>query len=168
MRHRAAATPTAAQRAANEGRPAIISGEIGGHASFPSHQLQAARRRRPVYLLRLLLLKVLGKLVRLLASPVDGEVIGAGRALDRGLANNGGFHHLASVIEEHWQPPPAEPKPEWWQTLAARLLEHPEILLGSCERDFLRNIQRSPVPPTNRQVKWLNDIAARREQRRAS
>jgi hypothetical protein len=102
--------------------------------------LQAARRRRPVYLLRLqshdirtlrLLLKVLGKLVCMLASPVDGEVIGAARALDRTLANNGGFHHLASVVEEHWQPPPAEPKPEWWQTLAARLLEHPEILLGS-------------------------------------
>jgi hypothetical protein len=109
---------------------------------------------------------------RLLSSPVDGEVIGAVRALDRVLAGFGGFHHLASVIEEHWQPAEPEPtKPEpitWWQPLAARLLEHPEVLLGSRERDFLRNMQRSPVPPTNRQVKWLNDIAARRDMRRAS
>jgi hypothetical protein len=126
----------------------------------PRCRAESGKRGDNIRKLRLLL-KVLGKLVRLLASPVDREVIGAARFLDRGLANNGGFHHLASVIEEHWPPPPAEPKPEWSQTLAARLLEHPEILLGSRERDFLRNIHCSPVPPTNRQVKWLNDIAAR-------
>jgi hypothetical protein len=99
-------------------------------------------------------------------------VVATARALGRTLAGFGGLNHLGDVVETHWRPPEPKPEPEpiraaWWQPLAGRLLEHPEILLGSRERDFLRNMQRSPVPPTN-QVKWLNDIAARREQRRAS
>jgi hypothetical protein len=108
----------------------------------------------------------IAKLIRLLASPVDGEVVGAARPLDRVLTCAGGFH-LADVVEANWKPP-AKPKPEWWQLLAGNLLEHPEILLGSRERDFLRNVQRSPVQPTNKQVKWMNNIAARLPQRMAS
>jgi hypothetical protein len=114
-----------------------------------------------------------GKLIRLLSSPVDGEVIGAVRAR-RVLAGFGGFHHLADLIEVHWHPPivvaPEPTKPDW-QVMAAELLEHPELLIVSArinEVDFLANMRRSRVPPTDRQRKWMGDIAARREQRRAS
>jgi hypothetical protein len=109
----------------------------------------------------------IGNLIRLLSSPHDGEAMGAVRALDRVLAHAGGFHHLADVIETHWRPPivikptfQPEPDPDW-QILAARLLQYPQILLGSRERDFLENMKRSVIPPSDKQWKWLSDIEGR-------
>jgi hypothetical protein len=114
----------------------------------------------------------IAKLIRLLASPVDGEVVGAARALHRVLADAGGFHHLADVVEANWRPPiviqplpkpPPEPKHDW-QISAARLLQHPEILIVSAridEIDFLINIRKSRVAPSEKQWKWLGDIEAR-------
>jgi hypothetical protein len=120
----------------------------------------------------------IAKLIRLLASPVDGEVVGAARALHRVLADAGDFHYLADVVEAHWQPPvviqpppkpPPEPKHDW-QILAAAI---PDILIVSeriDEIDFLTNMRKSRVAPSEKQWKWLGDIEARLppEQRMAS
>jgi hypothetical protein len=107
----------------------------------------------------------IAKLIRLLASPVDGEVMGAPQALDRLLADAGGFHHLAHVVEANWRPPivvKPKPKPKHeWQIQAAHLLQYREILLGDRELDFLQNMQRSRTAPTDKQWKWLGDIEAR-------
>jgi hypothetical protein len=115
----------------------------------------------------------IAKLIQLFASPVDGKVVGAARALDRVLTCAGGFHHLADVVEAHWRAPivvPPEPKPGW-QIPAARLLQYPNILLGNRESDVLQNKQRSRIAPTDKPWKWLGDIEARlrsSEQRMAS
>jgi hypothetical protein len=116
--------------------------------------------------------RLIAKLSRLLASPVEGEVVGAARALDWILANAGGFHHLAEFVEAHWRPPiviqrqpkpPPEPKHDW-QILAARLLHYPEVLIVSARIDevnFLNNMRRSRGAPSEKQWKWLSDIEAR-------
>jgi hypothetical protein len=115
----------------------------------------------------------IAKLIRLLSSPVDGEVVGAAQAPDRVLTSAGGFHHLADVVEAHWRATivvPPEPKPDW-QILAARLLQYPNILLGNRESDVLQNKQRSRIAPTDKQWNWLGDIESRlpsSEQRMAS
>lgn len=108
----------------------------------------------------------ISKLVRLLASPVDGEVIATCRALSRVLSDSkSDFHALADVIERHWTPPvvafndPGKP----WQQFAADLLKYPEVLLGSRELDFLRNMRRSRFAPTAGQEKWMRDINSRRQ-----
>jgi hypothetical protein len=89
--------------------------------------------------------------------------------LQRELADAGAdFHHLASLVEKHWTAPvvdlfgKSEPKLKPWQQQAAELLKHPEVLLGSRERDFLGNMRKSRYAPTAAQEKWMNDIAARR------
>ena len=123
----------------------------------------------------------IAKLIRLLASDKDGEVVGAVRALHRVLADAGGFHHLAGIVKTHWRPPivvqpapkpPPKPKHDW-QILAARLLQFPDILIVSTqidEVDFLTNMRKSRVAPSEKQWKWLGDIEARLppEQRMAS
>lgn len=111
----------------------------------------------------------LGKLIRLLASDVDSEALGACRALHRCLAEAGAdFHHLAGVVEDGWRDPlPAvvditpEQRPDW-QLFAAELLKYPHLLLGDRELDFLHNMARSRYAPTAAQEKWMNDINARR------
>ena len=82
------------------------------------------------------------------------------------LLGAGGRHHLADVIEANWRSPivikpTIQPEPNDWQILAGRLLEFPQILLGCRERDFLENMRRSKIPPTDKQWKWLGDIEAR-------
>jgi hypothetical protein len=103
----------------------------------------------------------IGKLIRLLASDKDGEAMGAVRALDRVLTGFGGFHHLADLIDLIEAPPAPEPIKHPWQILAAELLKHPGVLLGSRDHSFLRNMARARTAPTPAQQKWLGDIEAR-------
>ena len=114
----------------------------------------------------------IGKLIRLMASTLDGEALGAVRALDNVLRANGcDFHYLASIIKTHWTDPESvvvemRPRPEW-QTIASRLLTYPAILLEK-EFDFLNNMSRSVFEPTQRQWKWLADIESEFPRREAS
>lgn len=61
--------------------------------------------------------QLVGKLVRMLASDKDGDVINTARALNRTLVRNGAdLHHLADVVEHGLQhpvlpPPPPPPDP---------------------------------------------------------
>lgn len=115
----------------------------------------------------------IGKLIRLLGSPIDAEAIAAARAMARVLTEAGtDFPHLADIVEKGWREPPPiivamKARPEW-QTFAAELLKHQEVLLGSCELDFLNNMSRSQFCPTEKQWKWLGDIQARIPQRAAT
>ena len=115
----------------------------------------------------------IGKLIRLLASDVDGEALASLRALQRCLTESGtDLHHLADIIEEGWRDP-APPvvrhvRRQWWNTLADELLKFPELLLGNRELDFLHNMARSCFAPTALQEKWLGDIERRRPQQAAA
>jgi hypothetical protein len=113
----------------------------------------------------------------------DGEIVAAARALDRTLADSGGLHSLAEFLKAHWRPPieppwRAQPKPPpelkyEWQFLADHLLHYPELLIVSDkidEPDFLRNMRKSRMSPSEKQWKWMADIQSRLppEQRMAS
>ena len=120
----------------------------------------------------------IGKLIRMLGNGAsDNEIIGAARALDRMLADSGGLPHLADIVDTHWRPPPKlkpQPEPKYeWQIMAAKLLQHPGLLIISSkinELHFLQNMRRSRACPTDKQWKWMGDIEARLppEQRMAS
>jgi hypothetical protein len=107
----------------------------------------------------------IGKLIRLMASTIDGEALGAVRALGNALEGAGAdFHYLADLVRANWQDPEEVviqlcPRPKW-QRLADELLKFPDILLDK-EFAFLANMSRSPFEPTPRQWKWLGDIEAR-------
>jgi hypothetical protein len=100
------------------------------------------------------------KLLRLLSSDKDGEVLAAARAICRAVD----IHALADTIERAF---PADksgragPDWGWWQVLAQDLLDH-GVLFGDRERDFLRNMTRAQSEPTPGQEKWLNDIRNRK------
>lgn len=129
----------------------------------------------------------LGKLIRLLSSDKDGEVLGAVAAIQR-IAS---FNDIADCIEA--QPrrlvvddmtPSSDFDPSlpwwevmiemsdlpWWTAMAHALLDRGE-LWGDRERDFLINIGLRQYRPSAGQQKWLHDIAARttaRTNRRAA
>jgi hypothetical protein len=112
----------------------------------------------------------IGKLIRLLSSPLDGEVVGAARALGRVLADQqADFHTLADCVERNWRGPiSTKPDPIFWnpprrpewQIRAERLLAHSEILFPEYpdEFDFLMNVSRMRPAPSAGQEKWMRDI----------
>lgn len=111
-------------------------------------------------------------LIRLLASPVDGEVLGAARAIGRVLESGGlDFHDLAKALEEPAEPrvvvvyrdrertAPREPEPgEHWRDLARRCLGHFGDLQPA-ERRFLKDLLSWRGKPTTKQMAWLLAIA---------
>ena len=113
----------------------------------------------------------IGKLIRLMASTIDGECLNAVRALDAVLRSVGAdFHYMADIVRTNWQDPEAvviqmRPRPQW-QTLASELLTYPAFLLEK-EFYFLNNVARSPFPPTPRQWKWIRDVESRLPRREA-
>jgi hypothetical protein len=113
----------------------------------------------------------IAKLIRLMASTIDGECLNAVRALGGVLESAGvDFHYLSAAVAEGWRDPVTtvlqlRPRPRW-QTFASELLTHPHYLLEN-EFNFLHNMERAPYEPTARQWKWLGDIQARIPQREA-
>jgi hypothetical protein len=96
----------------------------------------------------------LGKLVLMLSSNHDGEVIAAARAIDRVLKSSRmDWHDLAQAIC-----PPADHCD--WHDLLAFCASH-MIRLNSRERDFLQSIARRRSDLTERQRNWLEYIAAK-------
>jgi hypothetical protein len=115
----------------------------------------------------------LAKLIRLLASDVDGEALGAVRALGRALKAHGAdFHDLASLVEAPSTAPsggrtgtgfhdhfggddgdPVETEPPW------------EMMVDACtdqldrftpkEQEFLQSMQLWYGTPTPKQFDWL-------------
>jgi hypothetical protein len=95
----------------------------------------------------------LGKVVRLLASDRDGEVVAAARAIGRILRSNGlDWHDFAQALCPDNQR-------DWHDTLAF-CAAHMGAL-NSRERDFLRGIARQRSDLTPKQRDWLESIAAK-------
>lgn len=108
----------------------------------------------------------LSKLVPLLGSPVDGEALGAARAIDRALkAGKLDWHDMAADCERGWTVPGAvigqqsAPLKEW-QSIARDCLFQGGGILNSSEADFLRNIAARHNEPSEKQWRWLDAIAA--------
>jgi hypothetical protein len=131
----------------------------------------------------------LGKLLRLLSSDRNGEVISAARAIVRTLGGVGlDIHALAEnlVIKKFSEADPLEiyrrgvedgkraaesenvgfrsvDKPTWHE-IAGECAAHDECLRGERERQFVRDMVRWTVrggEPTEKQAHWLRAIYAR-------
>jgi hypothetical protein len=102
------------------------------------------------------LIPMLDKLIPLLASNHDGEVVATVRAIGRVL-KSGGFdwHDLAAWLRT---PVTQIPHVDW--RLNVRFCFENADLLNKRELDFITNIARGRKP-TDKQVKWLCAIADR-------
>jgi hypothetical protein len=108
----------------------------------------------------------LAKLIRLLASEIDGEVLAAVRALGRAPKQSGcDFHDLASVVEVPSTAPSARAEADLRNHFGGetelpcqRMVDASTDQLGrftSRERQFLQTMQRWHDTPTPKQLGWL-------------
>jgi hypothetical protein len=107
----------------------------------------------------------LRKLVLMLSSSHDGEVVGAARAIGRVLADAGtDWHGFADAITA---PPlvPKKPKDDW-KGLVRFCSSHARLLNGR-ERDFIRTLNSNRSEPSEKQLNWLHIIAVRLAQEAA-
>lgn len=99
----------------------------------------------------------LAKLVLMLSSNADGEVVAAAKAIDRTLKASGcDWHYLARVLsspDQCTKPPESD-----WHSVALGLLSRGGF--NPRERDFLRNMARC-ASPSQKQKAWLTDLYAR-------
>jgi hypothetical protein len=103
------------------------------------------------------LIPTLGKLIRRLASNHDGEVLAAARAIGRVLKSNGhDWHDLAASLRS----PVTQSQNADWRQVARFCADH-AALLNERELDFIVTIARGHKSPTDKQLKWLRDIADR-------
>ena len=106
---------------------------------------------------------VLAKLIRLLASDVDGEVLATVRALGRALRASGAdFHDPAGIVEapsigarsagfrNYFDDETELP----WQLMVDACTNHPGRFT-SRERQFLQTMKRWRGTPTSKQLNWL-------------
>ncbi|RVJ23444.1 hypothetical protein [Sinorhizobium medicae] len=107
----------------------------------------------------------LGKLVLLLSSDHDGEIVAAARALGRALKKMGkDWHWLAGLIDGDHEPPRQQRRRETvedHQAAAEWLLKTVRQHLRENEIDFLETMQDWRGDPTPRQQAWLEKICRR-------
>ena len=102
----------------------------------------------------------LSKLIPVLGSDKDGEIIAAAAAISRCLDAAGrDWHDIAAATVRGWSVP-AVVKPQTitlreWQDLARRCLQAGGGTLGETEFDFLRNILTRLTEPSEKQWRWL-------------
>jgi hypothetical protein len=119
----------------------------------------------------------LAKLLRLLGLPIDGEALGAARALGRTLKANGcDFHDLAGIVET----PPIAPNggngragfgahyrrddnveteiP--WREMVVTCMRHLERFTDK-ERKFVRSMNSWRGDPSAKQLGWLETLFER-------
>jgi hypothetical protein len=97
--------------------------------------------------------QTLGKLIPLLASNHDGEVVATARAIERLLKASGcDWHDLAATIC-----PPDDP--DWRRDL--RYCASNSARMQQRERDFVATLVGWRGGPTDKQLRWLRSIAAR-------
>jgi hypothetical protein len=113
----------------------------------------------------------LAKLVRLLSSDKDGEVLAAALAIKRTLAAEGSdIHALADALcrpqpqqkEEPRRPPPPPPREEDWHGMSCECQAHGERL-SQREQDFVDDMVRWTAfgEPSEKQQAWLLSIYRR-------
>lgn len=115
----------------------------------------------------------LAKLIPLLSSDKDGEVVATARAIERTLRAEGfDWHDLASVVTRepemriiYIKPPEREPKD--WCELARWCRDHDDDRLNAKERGFVADMASRLVcggEPSERQAAWLRAIYAKLKQ----
>jgi hypothetical protein len=103
-----------------------------------------------------------GKLIRLLASDQDGEVVASARALHRTLRNAGlDFNDLGQMIEAPTRPyqRTADPNSDW-HAMARACAEYVHEL-SDRERSFVRSMTKWRGEPSEKQLDWLIAIFER-------
>jgi hypothetical protein len=101
----------------------------------------------------------LAKLVRLLSSDKDGEVLAAAAAIRRTLAAEGSdIHALADALCRRPPPPPA-PREDDWHSMACECQAHSERL-SEREQGFVDDMVEWTAfrEPTEKQQAWLLSI----------
>lgn len=113
----------------------------------------------------------LAKIVPLLASDKDGEVLSAARSILRVAAAAGcDVHCLATKVAAAFQDKVEPLEALGWRDLASEIAMHVDAL-DIAESDFLKNMMalaRSGGQPTERQVAWLQAIYRRIHRRSAA
>lgn len=103
----------------------------------------------------------LAKLIPLLASNHDGEVVATARAIERVLRNAGhDWHDLADVIVAQSAPPLPPPPDDDWRGLAKYCADRAP-LLNDRDLDFVVTLARYDRNPSPRQMDWLFGIVVR-------
>jgi hypothetical protein len=106
----------------------------------------------------------LSKLVRMLTSDRDGEVVAAARSINRTLKSAGlDIHVLAAAIERHGASYEMHNGPAW-HSVACECAAHPEQLRSEKERAFIADMvvwTKLGGEPTERQAHWLRSIYVR-------
>ena len=96
----------------------------------------------------------------MLSSDKDGEIINAAHALGRTLRAAGfDWHDLADTAERYLAPLTRASRPEW-QVTAQECLRRGGSGLRPAEVAFLQSISTWPTPPSEKQHRWLDAIAA--------
>jgi hypothetical protein len=113
----------------------------------------------------------LSKLIPMLATDHDGEMVATVRAISRTLKGAGlDFHNLVEALCEPksiYAPPPSPPadkEPETWSEIARWCLHHDAGDLSCKERKFVVDMVRrtgTDIKPTEKQAKWLRAIYTR-------
>ena len=106
----------------------------------------------------------LSKLLRMLTSDHDGEVVAAARSINRALKSAGlDIHVLAAAIERDGAGNAMHNGPAW-HSVACECAAHPERLRSEKERAFIADMvvwTKLGGEPTERQAKWLRSIYVR-------
>jgi hypothetical protein len=103
----------------------------------------------------------IGKLIRLLGSDKDGEVVATARALGRTLKATGrDWHDLADVAERYLARPTIPVRPPWQMLAQECLRQGGAYRLKAGERQFLVGMTNWTSEPSERQWAWLRAIAA--------
>jgi hypothetical protein len=135
----------------------------------------------------------IGKLIKMLSSPNDGEVVAAARAILRTLAQEGtDIHELATRVEggklskanmqriydaafadgrraaENNKPTEFHDVEPNWHEIAVNCRDHDDGRLTPREREFVNDMVRWTVhrKPSEKQGKWLHLIYVRLGRRR--
>jgi hypothetical protein len=106
----------------------------------------------------------LGKLVRMLTSDHDGEVVAAARSINRALKSAGLDIHVLAAVIEHSGMNNTKPNVPTWHSVACECAAHPERLQSEKERAFIADMvvwTRLRGEPTERQAQWLRSIYVR-------
>jgi hypothetical protein len=104
----------------------------------------------------------LAKMLPMLSSNIDGEVVAAAHAIDRLLRDAGrDWHDLVAAVL--LPPAPAESGKS-----AIRWCLSRRHLLSPRDREFLESVAEQLRPLSTRQASWLNDIVAKLGSRRAA
>lgn len=102
----------------------------------------------------------LTKLVLMLSSSQDGEVVAAARAIEKELVKLGKDWHWLAAKLAGLEPPKVggyDPVQELRDKMAY-VLEHGHNIVRKKDFDFVKDLKRQPYFPTAKQIKYLTNL----------